>query len=492
MKYKIIGLTACLFMLITVLVVPRLFHPSSRRYHQHREAPVPINYTADISEEFSTHLPLLILDTQGEMIPGRPIRNVDSDHVEYEVGPNGNTNVIAQLSVIDKENVMHHPTDTPSMTSQAAIHIRGHSSRDFDKPSYAIRLQKEDGNNNPLPLLGMDPHHEWVLHGPYLDKTLMQNYMWYNIAGEIMSYAPNVRFCELILNGTYQGVYVLTERITSSKDGRLSISASKKHNTFSGYLLRLDRGDSNPLKDIDPFSQYTLRAATLFNIEYPGTKNLSQKLQHSITLDFSKFEKSLYSYDFADPKYGYSSQIDINSFVDYFLINELTCNYDAGSLSTYIYKDLSQKFRLCVWDFNNACDNYQERSMQNPPHFELQNGLWFEMLFKDAAFTDRVIQRYRLLRKSVFSDQYLDNYIDEVVAYLGPAIDRNYEKWGYSFAPKKDLLFPSYRNPRSYQEAIQDMKKFLHQRTAWMDENIESLRQYSADSRIKSFKAVID
>ena len=70
----------------------------------------------------------------------------------------------------------------------------------------------------------MDAHYEWALHGPYLDKSLIRNYMWYNIAGEIMDYAPNVRFCEVVLNGEYKGLYVMTETITNGTDCRVNIS----------------------------------------------------------------------------------------------------------------------------------------------------------------------------------------------------------------------------------------------------------------------------
>ena len=78
----------------------------------------------------------------------------------------------------------------------------------------------------------MDAHHEWALHGPFLDKTLVRNYMWYNISGEIMEYSPNVRFFELVLNGEYRGLYLATEMITAGKEGaRLNLQVNKKDNT---------------------------------------------------------------------------------------------------------------------------------------------------------------------------------------------------------------------------------------------------------------------
>ena len=215
-------------------------------------------------------------------------------------------------------------------------------------------------------------------------------------------------------------------------------------------------------------------------------RNPLKSLYFQGVLDFSDFEKALYSYDYDSKKHGYAQYIDTQSFVDYFLINEFTCNYDAGWLSTYMYKDLDGRYRMCVWDFNSACDNYQE-SMNNPDHFEMQNCLWYFMLLKDEDFTDRLISRYYQLRKTYFDEDYLNSYIDDVIAYLGSAIDRNYEKWGYTFGREYDLLRPAERNPRSYEAAIADMKAFFHERIAWMDDNIETLRQYSAESKVKKF-----
>ena len=143
-------------------------------------------------------------------------------------------------------------------------------------------------------------------------------------------------------------------------------------------------------------------------------------------------------------------------------------------------------YRMCVWDFNSACNGY-ETSQTEPQHFALPIALWFNMLVKDEDFTERIISRYWELRESLFSDQALNTYIDETVTFLGPAIARNYETWGDSFQPAYDFLVPTQRNPRSYDEAIRNMKQFLKERTAWLDENIETIRQYSAESKVKKY-----
>ena len=486
MKYKIIGIAACICAILLSVVTPVLANQTDTRVHQHQDATEKAACTHG-EELFCTHLPLVEINTGGAEIPGKAIVNAQGRVTGYTQTADGADMTEAELVVIDNAETNNHADDAPSLASRIQIHVRGNTSRTFDKPGYDIRLITESGENNPQAMMGMDAHHRWVLHGPFLDKTLLRNYMWYNIAGEIMDYAPNVRFCEVMLNGAYQGVYVMIESITAGDDGaRLDLSVDKKDNTFSGYLLRLDRGSKTEVKNISTFARYALRTDMQLNIEYPGTDNLTEELRESIRQDFSAFEKMLYSYDYDSEKYGYRNYIDVESFADYFILNEFTCNYDAGWLSTYIYRDVDGKFRMCIWDFNSACDGYQD-SVVLQHHFEMQNCLWYTMLMKDEDFVETILSRYKALRKTVLSDAYLEAYIDDVVAYLGPAIDRNFEKWGYTFEPEHDRLQPANRNPRTYAEAVEQVKSFLKERSAWMDENIETLLQYSAASRTKKF-----
>lgn len=493
MKYKVIGVVVCVIAILLSVIIPAYCIPSENdRYQQHISATLRSDDEVD-DGTFNSHLPLIIITTDGTEIPGNPLIDPETgervkdqyDHMVWSLADDGQPTIGAHIDVIDNEDVTNRPDDTPAISSDIRIRIRGNSSRLFDKKGYFIRLVTGEENNNQ-PLLGMDAHSEWALHGPFLDKTLIRNYMCYNIAGQIMDYAPNVRFCEVLLDGEYQGVYVLTEIITAGKDEgeRLNIRVNKKHDTFSGYLLRLDRPDENAMKDANTFTQYTLRTKEELKIMYPGTKNLTEEMAREISKDFSAFEKALYSYDYSDSKYGYKEFIDVENFADYFILNEISCNYDAGTLSTFMYKGIDGKFRLCVWDFNNAFDNYPEQA-EPKSGFQLQNGIWYNMLFRDEDFVKEVIDRYRFLRKNVLSTEYLMNYIEDVTYYLGPAIDRNFEKWGYSF--EENLLRPIDRNPRSHYRARRQLEKFIEARLEWMDDNIESLLQYSKDSRNKKF-----
>ncbi len=483
MKHKIIGVTALVLSVSIVLGVGNiLLKKDSKRYIQHLEDNGYVECENCPDSQLCTHLPIIKIDTFGVEIPGKSYHNSETGLTEHTLAADGSDTIAATADIIDGEG-NNHLSDAATLSSNIRIRIRGNSSRHFDKKPYLLEFINPDGTNNDCEVMGMAAHHEWALHGPYLDKTLIRNYMWYNISGQIMDYAPNVRFCEVILNGEYQGLYLMTETITAGDDGaRLTLSTTEKRSTFSGYILRHDRGSESDIKNINPLSIYTRRTEKKINIVYPGLSNLNEELARDIELEFSAFEKAIHSYDF-DDKEGYKGNIDVESFVDYFIINEVSLNRDAGLFSTYIYKDISRKYKMCVWDFNNSLDNYEE--VKNNPNdgFAMFGTLWFNRFVQDEDFTDAIIKRYRELRKGVLSTEYLNQFVVDTIEWLGPAVDRNFEKWGYSFEESSDRLTPHERNPRSYAEAVTQMTDCLNERLVWMDANIESLRQYSAASK---------
>ncbi|MBR5470677.1 MAG: CotH kinase family protein [Oscillibacter sp.] len=494
MKRIVIGLLVCALcvgLAATATVVD--FERKESRIHQHLEAgeKAPCSHEANL---LCTHLPLVEIETGGHPIPGAPVLDDKGFIVDYTVTEADEPRLKASLEITDNAETNHHVTDAPSLATSVLINIRGRSSREFDKKSYRITLIYDDGTNNNQSVMGMDAHHEWVLHGPFLDKSLIRNYMMYNLAGECMEYAPNVRFCEVVIDGSYQGLYLMTESITKGYDGsRLTMEVKKKDNTFSGYILRVN--DIYPFEEttsvISDYGNYAYVARIPVEVIYPGTINQTAEMRRKIELEFSAFEKALYSYDYDSEDYGYTQWIDIPSFVDYYILNEFVCNIDAGRLSTYVYKDTSGKYKICVWDFNNACDNYMELRV-NLHDFDTQNRLLYHMLCRDEDFTEAIITRYKELRQSVLSEEYLMNYIDQTVAYLGPAIERNFDKWGYSFQAEYSLLKGEDREICSYDEAISQLKEFLIERGNWMDQNIDAVREFSAESAVKKYNENAD
>lgn len=503
MKAKVIGVLACVVMLLSVagIFLWEQDDGNTSRVHQHKlPAPAKSDCTCDKSE-LCTHLPLVLIDTNGQTIPGISTGERDSFGESIPtVADDGRATVDVSVSVIDRQKACNHPSDTPTLSTTAQIRVRGHSSRSFAKKSYALNFVDDAGENRDLPVMGMDAHHEWVLNGPSLDKSLLRNYLFYNLAGTLMHYAPNVRFCELIVDGDYRGLYLMLESVTNgntpdpsqsgkrSSTSRLNLRGTVKGEEFTGYLLNVDRPreDTHYLdKNIDTYTERMLYYPENISIAYPGETRLTAETAASIEAEFSAFEKSLYSYDYDTKDYGYQNYIDVANFVDYYLINELAGNWDAGRYSTYLYKELGEKYRLCVWDFNNACDNYVE-DVSTPDQLDMQGGLWYSMLFRDEDFVADVITRYRELRKTYFSEEYLNQYIDDTIAYLGDAIARNNERWKEPLTRWQPLQ-PIERNVYSHKTAVLQLKTWLHERGEFFDAHIDSLQQYSHPSMNKRY-----
>lgn len=490
MKYKILGLAALAVMLLAAAAAVSL-EPETQekvRVHQH------LTYRGDEGcgcggRELCSHLPLIVIDTGGQKIPGALSGAADRfGQPVYTAAEDGLPVITVKVTVIDNGDANNHLADPPALEAEGTFRIRGHSSRRFPKLPYLLDLKDGAGNNLEYPLMGMAAHQEWALHGPIMDKSLIRNYMWYNIAGEIMEYAPNARFCELVLNGRHQGLYLMVETITNGDGCRLPLRLETKNAEATGYLLRVDRPtevELESVRDVYTFAERAGQIAQDIAIRYPGKGRLTETLKKNIELDVSAFEKSLFSYDYDTGQYGYWNWVDVDSFVDYFLINEFTKNSDAGSYSTYLYKEVGGKFKLCVWDFNNACDNYQEREMK-PDSFFMIKRSWFFMMLKDEAFVEKLLARYEELRRTVLSEEYLMAYMDETLAWLEPAIDRNNDRWEAEMTGW-DCLKPLERNLHSHKEAVEQLREWICARGAWLDENIHALRQYAHPSRNKKF-----
>lgn len=444
--------------------------------HETYNTEVEDNNLSIEANSFTSRLPVVSIDTRGEAIPGRPESGQRVEEVEE-------TYSSAQMKIYEEQNDLNSLQNTPVLDHNVNIRIRGNSSRRFDKPGYLIKFIDEEEKKSSQEVLGMGAHDTWVLHGPFVDKTLMRNYMWYNLSGQIMDWAPKASYCEVFVDNEYQGVYVMIEQI-SVGEGRLNLKEKDPRYAATSYIVRMDRPDVEE-HVLDNFSRYSLKTNNEFDIKYPKSSDVDDDVIEYISKDLSEFEKAIYSYDYDSFRFGYSKFIDTQSFIDYMLINEVTQNLDAGSYSTYVYKDLSGKLKPVVWDFNNCTDNYIEDSLTTEGFF-IRTKLWFYMLTKDDDFNEHVIRRYNSLRKNVLSDENLEKFIDETIDYLGYAIDRNYQVWDYTFDPKKDMLEDG-RKIGSYEEAISQYRNTLFERVDWLDNNIDVLYSYSHDSVNKKF-----
>ena len=390
--------------------------------------------------KFSTTLPVIYMNTMGQQI----------------LKENA---IWGNIALLDGNGEEQSVFSVPNSIYPTTIKYRGASSYNrFDKKQYRIKFYKnKKDSEKKVSLAGMGANSEWVLNGPYLDKTLIRNKLVYDLARELNGWAPDSRFVELFVDGEYQGVYLAVEPVTNG-ESRLRLSKFGLLSGETAYIVSRDRSNTEA-EELVTWGKTAGYTNNSLYIGYPSKNKVTEKQKAYIQKDISEFEQVLYGENFNDKRLGYQAYIDMDNWVDYFIINEFAMNYDAGNLSTYIYKELGGKLQLAVWDFNNGFDNFQGSGKSTDTLHTVKNS-WIEKLWQDKNFRDRVCERYRQLRKTTLSDEHIAEKIAFYQEELGDAVDRNFKVWGYSF--NEALLAGttkegSSRDIGSYEEAMKQL-----------------------------------
>lgn len=493
-KRDISVIIVVLLFLASILLANFIKDSEEKRIHQHRKEVVDVkpsyqmvNDDNTVSNDFSTHLPLVVIDANGEEIKADSVWDEEKG---YFATIDKDPYITGEISIIDNDSGINNISDSASIKSDMAIRLRGNSSLTFDKKQYFIKFINSDGSENKQDVLGMGEEHEWILNISFIDKSLLRNYMVLNIAGEIMTNTPDARYCEVIMKNeetyTYEGVYLMMESIKKGDD-RVELSKYDNKFTESSYILRRDRFNEEGLI-IDNYGRESKLTTGYLDIKYPSQEDITDRTIDYITEDVNKIERAIFS---SNPNefYKYEEYIDEDSFIDYFIINEFFANYDAGYHSTYIYKEVNEEIKIGpVWDFDMGIDNDRKKNLKIDST-AMHDTPWFRQLLRDTEFTEKVINRYYELRETFLSQENIVKYIDEVVEYIGPAQKRDWDRWGY-FYTSEYLLDSSdekgnsiERNTTTYEEEINKIKTVLNEHGSWLDENIDSLYQFSEFSK---------
>ena len=447
----IVFLIATIFVVSIAFIKPVGKINDTEVFHQHEVCPKESKENKGLLADgtLSTHLPIVILDTKGQAVPG--------------LTPDDVGKLECSLSIIDNKNGVNTSTEKPKVKSNISMSIRGNSSRGFKKKQYSIKLIDENGNAKSKSLLGMPKESSWILNGSYIDKSMIRNYMLYNICAEFMDNTPKCRFCEVMMtdkdgNQQYQGVYLLVEKVKVSEN-RLNLTPYNKRYKESSFLVQMNSHiDNYKIEHVKPdeIGAYSM------DLEYPSLDEATPKTLAYINSELSTFGKMFYDANHTGNWKKLEKSIDMNTFVDYYIVNEFFQNYDAGMRSTYIYRNLGGKYCIGpVWDFDGTFDNFHNISMKKD-FLELKSYYHFYYLTQDPVFIRKCNIRYKKLRKTYLSDEYLLNYIDSCAEYLKSPAKRNCDKWyGGRYS--------------EFTEDIEKMKTFVLERGEWMDENF-SLR----------------
>ena len=423
------------------------------------------------SQSFSdSNLPIVVLNSGGQ--------NLDS----------AMTDIIVWMGVIDNgfgsRNYLSDPFN--AYNGKISLNLRGSSKMFQPKKSYKISFLDSLNQNINMPILGMPPENDWVLEGIYNDKTLMRNVLTYELSRQMGHYSPRYRFVELIVDGDYRGVYGFTEKI---KRDNYRVNISKLTPTelsgddlTGGYIFKLDHYYLP--YDTGWYSSYasniTSDSSNYFLYYYPKPGGMPQTQKDYLKNFVDHFENVMASSWFANQDSGYMRYIDLNSFLDYFILNELSRNTDGYRLSTYFYKDKDSKGGKLncgpVWDYDLGWDNCVFSGGHNPngwqyQQFYLQNYIpfWWWQFMSDPYFQYELRCRYQLFRSGILSDNSIYAKIDSMAIYLNESQVRNFTRWPIL----GQVVYPAPAPPPAdFPGEVQLLKSWVNQRLSWLDGNI--------------------
>jgi hypothetical protein len=515
-------------------------------------------------QDFTSNLPLLLVHSFGQEMSKEQ-------------------KLPAAVRILDTQGGKVHLTDTAQFEELAQVNLRGRASLRYSKRSYNLKILDEEDEPVKVPMLGMAKDSDWVLYGPYPDKTLMRDVLAYELSNEIGRWAPRTRFIELFMNETggrisqkdYLGVYVLAERVKRDKH-RVHVAGLGPEDTSEpaisgGYIFKKDHSDHGDNGPIYPgatpafVSMNTSRtgyptgpggfpgAASGFPAPYRGTSRSTSSsssssssssrtrtsrsanvtnyvggpfrreqttvttrttvfrgddeeyveiveedpfrgsfrtgrtnhfyyvdpepdeltaVQRSWLKDYvERLETALYGPRFKDPVDGYAAYLDVDSFIDYHLLVELTKNVDGFRFSTFYHKDRGGKVKMGpLWDWNLSFGNCNGKQGYMAdgwlwPQLDDKEYSWFRRLFEDPDFGQRYVDRWASLRAGPFATSNLLGRVDAMATLLQEAQVRNFQRW-----PILGLsVSPNWYVGDTFEEEIKWMKEWIANRLAWIE-----------------------
>ena len=386
-----------------------------------------INYEVDVT--YFTGLPIIYINTDGDL----PIDSTD----EYR---EGDAVVIGGRDYLD--------------LSETAIEIRGrgHSTWYFHpKKPYQLKFSDETA------ILSMPEEKKWIFLAEHSDKTLIRNRTAFEMGYlSILDWTPRSAFAEVFINDSYNGTYHITEKV--------EVETARVNIGDTGYLLEIDNIDHIEVDDVILYTN-----EFLINIKEPDLTDNSVEYNYIKDL-INEFETVLNSSQFNDPLVGYPKYIDTDSFVDWYLINEITKNQDARNYSSiYLNVIPGEKIKMGpIWDFDLAFGNVNYSECEYPEGFWVKGNAWYTRLFLDEEFINKVKSRFQYFRQN---QDYILEKMDSHADYLNLAQLENNAKWhviGTYIWPNPVVL-------DSYEAEVERMKTWYITRMNWLENAINNL-----------------
>ena len=399
----------------------------------------PIEITVDMAKTIKaeffnpdqfTGLPIIYVNTNGVAIDSK------EDYVE------------GVASIIGGENY-------PDLV-EAEMKIKGRGNSTWwqggvwGKKPYQIKF------DDKTEVLNIPKDKKWVLLAELSDKSLIRNKISREM-GDIsrFDYVPKAEYVELFINDQHAGTYLIGQKVEESKN-RVNVGDK-------GYLIEIDQTNRIDEDDVyfttDGWSKFP---SNLFNIKEPSLE-LNSSEYNLIKNHIIDFEEALFGDNFTDADLGYRAFIDLDSFIDWYLINEICKNQDAATYSSIYFNYIpGEKIKMGpLWDFDLAYGNVDYSNATYPEGFHIKSNPWYKRMFEDPYFNSLVKDRFLYYETNL---DMLLNKIDLIEKYLEKSQQKNFEIWPIL----GQYVWPNPVYYDTHHEEVEHLKDWIEQRMTWL------------------------
>ena len=353
-----------------------------------------------------TGLPIIYLDTESEIVS-------KDDYVNGTLRVNGR-GVAAGLD-----------------ETSCQVKGRGNTTWTWPKKPYLIKFDKKQS------LFGMPKHKRYILLANFLDRTMMRNLVAMKVSSMTrLDWTPRCQSVELVLNGKHVGNYLLIEQVRVDEN-RVPVTEMTADDVSGeavtgGYLLECDFHFDNEIQWLSPYGRsgqwiWGRNDVVPFGIKYPDVEDIVPAQEAYIKKYVDDAAAAIYGDGFTDPDNGYAAWIDVDSFVDYWIVFEVMGNHELGNPgSVYMHKDRGGKLAAGpCWDFDWGILSYKT-SPQARTGLINRDAIWYGRLFQDPAFCEKVKARFEELLPQL---ETIPDYIDSLKEMLEKSAALNFSMW---------------------------------------------------------------
>lgn len=373
--------------------------------------------------------------------------------VELKSFPKLELSVPVEYSSLEKQNISCSIilTDTQECVvadNRVKIKLHGNSTAEFPKKPFRIKL------NEKKSLCGLPEAKKWILLANYFDKTMLRNAVAFKMSEDSrLAWTPHYCFLELYYNGSHKGTYQLTEKV--------EVAPNRVTTSEDGWLIEIDAR----VTEQDEYFR-TPHMENPYRIDWPD-ETLTYHKKAQIQMFLEEAETTLFGNLFTDSVKGWRKYLDEDSWIDWFIINEIAKNGDGNFYSScYMHLDTCGKIAMGpIWDYDTCFGNNIFEDPRNPEGFYVRNSEWYSRLMEDDLFAQHVHERFAFFYNN--KDEYY-NFLRLQAQSLHPAIKSNDEIWHTIGEQISPYLIPC----ETYEEDLNLLIVWLEKRLEWLKNNL--------------------